>query len=68
MLTNSLIPFAYDRGKSMAGVATVVGFCLAMLNSKPASDASPDRLDHSASPNRVIWRPALAERDGASLP
>jgi ZIP family zinc transporter len=32
MLTNSLIPFAYERGKSMAGVATVVGFCLTMLS------------------------------------
>jgi len=32
MLTNSLIPFAYERGKSLAGVATVVGFCLTMLN------------------------------------
>jgi ZIP family zinc transporter len=32
MLTNSLIPFAYERGTSMAGVATVVGFCLTMLN------------------------------------
>ena len=32
MLTNSLIPFAYERGKSMAGVATVVGFCLALLS------------------------------------
>ena len=32
MLTNSLIPFAYERGKSMAGAATVVGFCLTMLN------------------------------------
>ncbi len=31
MLTNSLIPFAYDRGKEWAGAATVVGFCLAML-------------------------------------
>ena len=32
MLTNSLMPFAFERGKSMAGVATVVGFCLTMLN------------------------------------
>ena len=31
MLTNSLIPFAYERGKQLAGVATVVGFCLTML-------------------------------------
>ena len=30
MLTNSLMPFAYERGKSLAGVATVVGFCLAL--------------------------------------
>jgi zinc transporter, ZIP family len=32
MLTNSLMPFAFERGKNMAGVATVVGFCLTMLN------------------------------------
>ncbi len=31
MLTNSLIPFAYERGKEWAGVATVVGFCLTLL-------------------------------------
>lgn len=31
MLTNSLIPFAYERGRQLAGVATVVGFCLTML-------------------------------------
>lgn len=30
MLTNSLIPFAYERGRELAGVATVVGFCLAL--------------------------------------
>ncbi len=32
MLTNSLIPFAYERGKELAGIATVVGFCLTILN------------------------------------
>ena len=31
MLTNSLVPFAYERAKEWAGAATVVGFCLAML-------------------------------------
>jgi len=31
MLTNSLMPFAYERGKEWAGAATVVGFCLTML-------------------------------------
>src|SRR6187431_2900558 len=31
MLTNSLIPFAYERGKQLAGVATVIGFCLTLL-------------------------------------
>jgi ZIP family zinc transporter len=31
MLTNSLMPFAYDRGKEWAGAATVVGFCLTLL-------------------------------------
>ncbi|MGN6127298.1 MAG: ZIP family metal transporter [Humibacter sp.] len=33
MLTNSLMPFAYERGKEWAGAATVVGFCLTMLGS-----------------------------------
>jgi ZIP family zinc transporter len=32
MLTNSLMPFAFERGKALAGVGTVVGFCLTMLN------------------------------------
>lgn len=31
MLTNSLMPFAFERGKSMAGAATVVGFCVTLL-------------------------------------
>jgi ZIP family zinc transporter len=31
MLTNSLMPFAFERGKNMAGAATVVGFCLTLL-------------------------------------
>ena len=31
MLTNSLMPFAFERGKNLAGVATVVGFCLTLL-------------------------------------
>jgi zinc transporter, ZIP family len=30
MLTNSLVPFAYDRGGELAGVATVVGFCASL--------------------------------------
>jgi ZIP family zinc transporter len=30
MLTNSLMPFAYERGGELAGAATVVGFCLAL--------------------------------------
>ena len=30
MLTNSLIPFAYERGKEWAGVATVFGFVLSL--------------------------------------
>jgi ZIP family zinc transporter len=33
MLTNSLLPFAYERGKELAGVATVVGFCLSLGSS-----------------------------------
>lgn len=30
MLTDSLIPFAYERGGEAAGVATIVGFCLSL--------------------------------------
>jgi ZIP family zinc transporter len=30
MLTNSLIPFAYERGKEAAGIATVLGFVLSL--------------------------------------
>ena len=30
MMTNSLMPFAYERGGELAGVGTVVGFCLAV--------------------------------------
>ena len=33
MLTNSLMPFAFDRAGALAGVATVVGFCLSLLGS-----------------------------------
>jgi ZIP family zinc transporter len=33
MLTNSLMPFAYERGGELAGAATVVGFCLSMTSS-----------------------------------
>jgi ZIP family zinc transporter len=33
MLTNSLMPFSYERGGELAGVATVVGFCLTLLGS-----------------------------------
>jgi zinc transporter, ZIP family len=31
MLTNSLMPFAFDRGGRLAGMFTVVGFALAVL-------------------------------------
>jgi zinc transporter, ZIP family len=31
MLANSLIPFAYERGGELAGVATVVGFCVSIV-------------------------------------
>lgn len=31
MLTNSLIPFAFERGGQLAGVATAIGFCLSIL-------------------------------------
>jgi ZIP family zinc transporter len=30
MLTNSLIPFAYERAGQLAGIATVVGFCASL--------------------------------------
>jgi ZIP family zinc transporter len=30
MLTNSLVPFAYERGGALAGVATVLGFSLSL--------------------------------------
>ena len=33
MLTNSLMPFAYERAGAIAGVATVVGFCVSLLGS-----------------------------------
>jgi ZIP family zinc transporter len=31
MLTNSLMPFAFERAGAIAGVATVVGFCVSVL-------------------------------------
>jgi zinc transporter, ZIP family len=31
MLTNSLMPFAYERGGEAAGAATVVGFCVSLI-------------------------------------
>ena len=33
MLTNSLMPFAFERGGALAGVATAVGFCLSVIGS-----------------------------------
>jgi zinc transporter, ZIP family len=30
MLTNSLMPFAFERGKALAGAATAVGFCISL--------------------------------------
>lgn len=32
MLTNSLIPFSFERGRALAGAATALGFCLGLLN------------------------------------
>jgi ZIP family zinc transporter len=32
MLTNSLIPFSFERGGSLAGAATALGFCLSVMN------------------------------------
>ena len=31
MLTNSPMPFAYERGGALMGAATVVGFCVSLL-------------------------------------
>jgi ZIP family zinc transporter len=31
MLTNSLMPFSFERGGALAGAATAVGFCLSLL-------------------------------------
>ena len=33
MLTNSLIPFSFERGGPLAGAATALGFCLSVMNS-----------------------------------
>jgi zinc transporter, ZIP family len=33
MLANSLIPFAFERGREWAGAATAVGFCVSLLGS-----------------------------------
>ena len=30
MLTNSLMPFAFERGKTLAGAATAIGFCISL--------------------------------------
>jgi zinc transporter, ZIP family len=32
MLTNSLIPFSFERGGALAGAATALGFCLSVMN------------------------------------
>jgi zinc transporter, ZIP family len=32
MLTNSLIPFSFERGGSLAGAATALGFCLSVMS------------------------------------
>lgn len=33
MLTNSLIPFSFERGGTLAGAATALGFCLSVMSS-----------------------------------
>jgi ZIP family zinc transporter len=33
MLTNSLMPFAFERGGALAGAATAVGFCVSIMGS-----------------------------------
>ena len=32
MMTNSLMPFAFERGGSLAGIATVVGFAASLAS------------------------------------
>jgi ZIP family zinc transporter len=32
MLTNSLIPFSFERGGALAGAATALGFCVSVIN------------------------------------
>ena len=32
MMTNSLMPFAFERGGAMAGIATVVGFAISLAS------------------------------------
>jgi ZIP family zinc transporter len=36
MLTNSLMPFAYERGGALAGAATAVGFIVSVIGSPPS--------------------------------
>jgi ZIP family zinc transporter len=33
MLTNSLMPFSFERGGALAGAATALGFCVSLLGS-----------------------------------
>jgi ZIP family zinc transporter len=33
MLTNTLIPFSFERGGALAGAATALGFCLSVMGS-----------------------------------
>jgi ZIP family zinc transporter len=33
MITNSLIPFSFERGGALAGAATAVGFCVSVMPS-----------------------------------
>jgi hypothetical protein len=33
MLTNSLMPFAFERGGALAGAATAVGFSVSLIGS-----------------------------------
>jgi ZIP family zinc transporter len=32
MMTNSLMPFAFERGGALAGIATVVGFAVSLAS------------------------------------
>ena len=53
MLTNSLMPFAYERGGALAGAATAVGFLLPVLDCAPRPQTPQGTTNrHSRPPDR----------------